>query len=183
MLAGNWKNVGGKAAVNQIPAFPTFAWAPAGEQTRMPRFSSKPRQTTGRMPRKEVSAMAAAAEGTMTAAAEGAISADNPYVQTVKAALVAMDAPASDQDVQAAASDEAVKAASAKVQELDLRLAKADEDLAAKDAKLQELDERIAAYDARLRQLVRHIAKEKKEKKDREARNKKLNSKKKVSFQ
>lgn len=95
-----------------------------------------------------------------------ATAAENPLVQTVKAALVAMDAPASDQDVQAVASDEAVKAACAKVQELDLRLAKAEKDFTAKDARLQELNERIAAYDASLRQLDHLIAKEKKEKKD-----------------
>lgn len=67
------------------------------------------------------------------------------------------------------ASDETVKAACAKVQELDLRLAKAEKDFAAKDAKLQELNERIAAYDASLRQLDHLIAIGKKEKKDREA--------------
>lgn len=124
-------------------------------------------------------------------AAEGAIPAGDPFVQTVKAALVAMDVPASDQDVQAAASDEAVKAACAKVQELDLRLAKAEKDFAAKDARLQELNERIAGYDAGLKQLDRLIANGKKFKKEREARikqfreaqNKLLKSRKKVSFQ
>jgi len=125
----------------------------------------------------------AAVDGAVMAAAEGAISADDPLVQTVKAALVSMDAPASDKDVQAAASDKAVKAACAKVQELDQRLAKAEKDFAAKDARLQELNERIAGYDASLRQLDHLIAIGKKEKKDREERNKQFISKQKVSFQ